>query len=243
VRNLIDVSAFFSVYSSIKMTKNQWYTRGMKRVFRLMIWFFCSSLAIFALSAAAWFLQTRPNFFVGKQQQILTGRSIVSQDLAFDAQVGSEDARPQIVANFLKRYQSPLQPYDEYGQKLVEIADRYGIDFRLLPAIAMQESNLCKSTNPGAPHNCLGFGIHKSGTLDFDSYEDGFDRAGRELKTFYIDQGLTTVELIESKYTPSSNGSWANSVNQWMAEMRYDDRQLGREMKTNADVSEFAKER
>jgi hypothetical protein len=136
-----------------------------------------------------------------------------------------------------------LQPYDEYGQKLVEIADRYGIDFRLLPAIAMQESNLCKSTNPGAPHNCLGFGIHKSGTLDFDSYEDGFDRAGRELKTFYIDQGLTTVELIESKYTPSSNGSWANSVNQWMAEMRYDDRQLGREMKTNADVSEFAKER
>lgn len=107
----------------------------------------------------------------------------------------------------------------------------------------MQESNLCKATNPAAPHNCLGFGIHKSGTLDFDSYEDGFDRAGRELKAFYIDKGLTTVEAIERKYTPSSNGSWANSVNQWMAEMRFDDRQLGRENNVNTDASEFAKER
>lgn len=225
------------------MAKNQWYTRGMKRVFRVFLWFFFASLSVLVFSAAAWFLQTRPGFLLGSQQQILGGRSIVNQNLAFDAQVGSEDARPQIIANFLERYQSPMQPYDEYGQKLVAIADHYGIDFRLLPAIAMQESNLCKSTNPGAPHNCLGFGIHKTGTLDFDSYEDGFDRAGRELKTFYIDQGLTTVELIESKYTPSSNGSWANSVNQWMAEMRYDDRQMGRELKTNADVNEFAKER
>lgn len=29
--------------------------------------------------------------------------------------------------------------------KIVAIADKYNIDFRLLPAIAMQESNLCKS--------------------------------------------------------------------------------------------------
>jgi hypothetical protein len=43
------------------------------------------------------------------------------------------------------------------------------------------------------------------------------------------------------KYTPSSDGSWASSVNQWMAEMRYDDHQAGREKKTDANVMEFAK--
>jgi hypothetical protein len=154
----------------------------------------------------------------------------------------SEDARGQIIAQFLERYNSPMKPYDFYGKKIVEIADRYQIDFRLLPAIAMQESGLCKNQNPAAPHNCLGFGIHKSGTLDFESYEAGFERAGRELKAYYIDKGLVTVEQIESKYTPSSNGSWANSVNQWMAEMRFDDRQMGRENKDNASVLEFAKE-
>jgi hypothetical protein len=154
--------------------------------------------------------------------------------------VESEDARSELIAKFLERHNSPMTPYDYYGKKLVEIADRHGLDFRLLPAIAMQESNLCRATNPKAPNNCLGFGIHSRGTLDFESYEAGFERAGRELKQNYIDQGLDTVSLIESKYTPSSNGSWANSVNQWMAEMRYDDRDKGRTEKTNTSVLEFS---
>jgi hypothetical protein len=148
------------------------------------------------------------------------------------------DARSQIVANFLKRHNAPLQPYDQYGQIFVDIADRYDIDFRLLPAIAMQESNLCKVI-PENSYNCLGFGVHSRGTLRFESYEANFERTARELKANYIDRGLTTPEEIMRKYTPSSKGSWAASVNQWMAEMRYDDRSLGRTMKTNADLLEF----
>jgi hypothetical protein len=149
-----------------------------------------------------------------------------------------EDSRPAIVTRFLERHNSPLIPHHYYGAKLVEIADQYNLDFRLLPAIMMQESNLCKKI-PEGTHNCLGFGIHERGTLGFDSYEAGFERAAREIKANYIDIGLTTPEEIMTKYTPSSKGSWANSVNQWMAEMRYDDRDLGRTKKTNADVLEF----
>ncbi len=152
----------------------------------------------------------------------------------------ASDGRAEIVAKFLERYNSPLKPYDHFGQVFVDVADRYNFDFRLLPAIAMQESNLCKASDP-AIFNCLGFGIHKKGTLAFESYEANFERAGKELKANYIDKGLTTPELIMKKYTPSSNGSWANSVNQWMAEMRYDDRQSGRTKKIDANVMEFAK--
>jgi hypothetical protein len=104
----------------------------------------------------------------------------------------------------------------------------------------MQESNLCK-TAPADTFNCLGFGIHKRGTLAFPSYEANFERAGKELKANYIDKGLTTPEQIMRKYTPSSNGSWADSVNQWMAEMRFDDRQAGQANEADANVMEFAK--
>ncbi len=148
------------------------------------------------------------------------------------------DARAEIVASFLKRHSSPLEPYDHYGRVLVETADRYQLDYRLLPAIMMQESNLCKSIIPGS-NNCLGFGIHARGTLTFESYEASFDRAARELKERYIDIGLTTPEDIMRKYTPSSNGSWAFSVNQWIVEMEYNDREHARENRVNNNLLEY----
>lgn len=161
-----------------------------------------------------------------------------SNGLQFEAR--TSDARVDIVASFLERYDSPLSPYDHYAKALVESADRYGLDYRLLPAIMMQESNLCKRADP-AIHNCLGFGIHERGTLAFDSYEESFDRAARELKQRYIDIGLTTPDLIMKKYTPGSNGSWANSVNQWIAEMEHNDRSRGIANTGDADLTAYGK--
>lgn len=154
------------------------------------------------------------------------------------SEIGFGDARADIVANFLRRHNSPLDPPEHYARVLVETADRYNLDYRLLPAIMMQESNLCKSA-PEGTYNCLGFGIHARGTLGFESYEAGFDRAARELKQRYIDIGLTTPEDIMKKYTPSSTGSWAFSVNQWIVEMEHDDRQLAREERRNNDLLEY----
>jgi hypothetical protein len=156
--------------------------------------------------------------------------------LLYDAR--TNDARVDIVASFLARYKSPLQPYEKYAKALVDAADHNDLDYRLLPAIMMQESNLCKSSDP-AIHNCLGFGIHKGGTLGFDTYEEGFERAAKELKERYINIGLVTPEQIMHKYTPSSNGSWAASVNQWIAEMEYNDRGKGKELKTDADLKQY----
>ncbi|HCR92637.1 MAG TPA: hypothetical protein DIU47_01640, partial [Candidatus Pacebacteria bacterium] len=117
-------------------------------------------------------------------------------------------------------------------------ADKYNVDYRLIPAIMMQESNLCKAIPPGS-YNCLGFGIHAKGTLTFDSYEESIERATRELKANYIDIDLTTPEEIMTKYTPGSNGSWAASVNQWIAEMEYNDRAKGKSEKSDADLTVY----
>lgn len=150
--------------------------------------------------------------------------------------VETQDSRIDIIASFLERHTSPLKPYDYFGRFIVETSDRYEVDYRLIPAIMMQESNLCERIPPGS-HNCLGFGIHERGTLTFDSYEESIDRATRELKQNYIDLGLTTPEKIMTKYTPSSNGSWANAVNQFIAEMEYNDRGKGREATGDADLT------
>ncbi len=102
----------------------------------------------------------------------------------------------------------------------------------------MQESNLCKNI-PTDSYNCLGFGIHERGTLAFENFDANFQRAARELKMYYIDEGLTTPQEIMTKYTPGSNGSWADSVNQWMTEMRYNDRELGKQIDQDNNVLEF----
>jgi hypothetical protein len=152
--------------------------------------------------------------------------------------IETADARVDIVAAFLTRHDSPLTPAEHYARSLVETADRYNLDYRLLPAIMMQESNLCKVSDPKL-HNCLGFGIHARGALGFDTYEDSFDRAARELKQRYIDIGLTTPEAIMTKYTPSSNGSWAFSVNQWIVEMEHNDQQLARVERQDNNLLEY----
>ena len=125
------------------------------------------------------------------------------------------DARGEILKNYLAAYSSPLLPFANY---IVDRADTYGIDFRLITAIAQQESNLCKVI-PDNSFNCWGWGIHSKGTLGFASFEEGIDVVSKGLKTEYIDKGYVTPEQIMSKYTPLSNGSWAYGVNKFLLEM------------------------
>lgn len=131
-------------------------------------------------------------------------------------EVGRSDARTEIVRQYLEKYNSPLEPH---ATSLVLTSDKYGLDYRLLPAIAQQESNLCKIIPPET-HNCWGWGIHSQGTLGFESYEESMEAVAKGLKTEYIDKGYETVPEIMSKYTPNSpEGAWAKGVQQFMSEM------------------------
>ncbi|PIR61677.1 MAG: hypothetical protein COY81_00650 [Candidatus Pacebacteria bacterium CG_4_10_14_0_8_um_filter_43_12] len=208
-----------------------------------LLWFFVSAGVILAGVATVHFdlnPPTKPE--EADQEKVLISAAQLpnAPDLAANAVGEAEeaDARVILVQNFIERHDSPLAEELNFGQVLVDLADTYEVDFRLLPAIAMQESNLCKVT-PRGSYNCLGLGVHERGTWEFQSYQENFEAAAKILKTNYIDRGLTSPVEIMAKYTPKSNGSWAESVNQWMAEMRYDDRQAGRELKTNADLLEF----
>jgi len=130
--------------------------------------------------------------------------------------IGVEDARPALIHQYLERYSSPLTPYSNL---IVSAADQYSLDFRLITAIAQQESNLCKVIPPGS-YNCWGWGITGSGTLGFSSYEDGIKKVSVGLRNEYLGKGYKTVEDIMGKYTPLSNGSWAKGVTEFMDEMQ-----------------------
>lgn len=142
--------------------------------------------------------------------------SLPSDFPSVSGEIVEEDARPEIIKRFLGSYKSPLTPYSGY---IVEIADKYGIDWKLLPAIAMKESGLCKII-PEESYNCWGWGIHSRGTLRFDSYEEGIETVSRGIRENYVDIGLVTIEEIMSKWIPHSpNGAWAEGVRLYMAEM------------------------
>ncbi len=215
----------------------------MKKIWSALIWLsittglVLTSIAVFHLN----FEYPQNPMVVQELQQVSIGAN--NQDegqiQGIQSNIELEDGRAEIVANFLTQHNSPLTPHDYYGQVLVEIADRYDLDFRFLPAIMMEESNLCKNIPEGS-YNCLGFGIHSRSTLGFDSYEAGFERAASELHANYVKQGRIKVSEIARKYTASVE-KWTNSVNQWMAEMKYDDRRLGLEKKDDASVLEYAR--
>jgi len=136
----------------------------------------------------------------------------------FDNQVGTSDARALIIKNYLRRYSSPLEPFAAY---LVETADKYDLDYRLLVAIAQQESNLCKRI-PENSHNCWGYGIYGDLVTRFDSYPEGIETVAKGLRKNYLDKGLDTPEKIMAKYTPPSiekGGPWAKGVNQFLLDL------------------------
>ncbi|MBI2596761.1 glucosaminidase domain-containing protein [Candidatus Daviesbacteria bacterium] len=134
-------------------------------------------------------------------------------------QIERTDARPKIIEGFFKKYHSPLSSFSEL---FVGVADKYDLNYRLLPAIAMQESNggkrvIANSFNP------FGFGIYGSSVIRFSSWEESIEMVGRALRENYLNMGLNTPQKIMTKYTPPSlakGGRWAKGVSVFMEELR-----------------------
>ncbi len=139
-----------------------------------------------------------------------------SQHVISDA-IEQADARIELVRQFLTRYKSPLEPF---AQDIVETADAYNIDFRLIPAIAMQESGLCKKIIvENAEHNCWGYGIYGEKTMGFSDYKDGIETVTKALAK-YKSLGLESPEEIMQRYAPRSDGSWSFSVEFFMNKLK-----------------------
>lgn len=120
------------------------------------------------------------------------------------------DPRMATLQQFFKKYNSVL-----YGHTatILDASDRYQLDYRLLPAIAMQESGLCKKI-PVDSHNCWGWGITGGKVRRFASYDEAIYAIAEGIRTEYVDKrNLTTVAQIMRVYTPADDGNWAAMIN------------------------------
>jgi len=129
--------------------------------------------------------------------------------------IEGQDAKVEMVRQFFAKYNSPLEPY---AKDVVDAANGYNLDFSLIPAIAMQESNLCKKA-PVDSYNCWGFGMYGKKITRFENYKEAIYAVAKTLSQ-YKNKGLETPEEIMKKYTPSNNGSWAYSVSFFMNRLK-----------------------
>lgn len=190
--------------------------RLMRKIILSISFFAFTPILLFASIFYLLFLSYSSGFRNGLTNQVLNRgvafAALPSAENVLGDSIISKDARIEIVRQFFARYNSPLEPF---ASNIVEDADKYGLDYKLLPAIAMQESNLCQKIIVDS-YNCWGFGIYGKTVTRFGSYPEAIDTVSKTLATNYIAGGLNTPEEIMSKYTPSSNGSWAHGVSYFM---------------------------
>ncbi|QQG40645.1 MAG: hypothetical protein HYV37_03760 [Candidatus Levyibacteriota bacterium] len=150
------------------------------------------------------------------QSQTVAYAALPSAQDIIEQEVIMQDARVEMIKQFFAKYKSPLEPY---AKEVVNYADDFGLDFRLIPSIAMQESNLCLKA-PVDSNNCWGFGIYGGKVRMFKDYKEGIYEVTKTLATNYKKNGLETPEQIMTRYTPGSNGSWARGVTHFMNQLQ-----------------------
>lgn len=95
--------------------------------------------------------------------------------------------RAEKIDNYFKERNMPLEGY---GRKMVEIADKNGLDWRLLPAISIRESS-------GGKHMCqnnpFGWG---SCRIIFSSLNEAIETVGYKLNNLPVYKGKTTKQKL-----------------------------------------------
>ncbi|MFZ5845693.1 MAG: glucosaminidase domain-containing protein [Patescibacteria group bacterium] len=130
------------------------------------------------------------------------------------ANIIAGDARSLLLASFLRGYNSPLAPYADL---IVQEADKNGIDFRLVIAIAMCESNLGKRMPTQDSHNAWGIAVYtgKMSGAKFANWPEAIRWVSDYIREKYYDRGLVDLKDIGAVWAPPSveNGySWTNCV-------------------------------
>lgn len=118
-----------------------------------------------------------------------------------------DDRRVKALKRVFEQYNSPLLGEEA---SYVKIADKNGVDWKLLPSIAGLESSFGKRLMPNS-YNAYGWG---GGHIYFDSWSDGIDTITKSLKERYYARGADTVWTIGPIYAASP--TWAVRVNSFM---------------------------
>jgi hypothetical protein len=116
------------------------------------------------------------------------------------------DPRVKKIKKLYHNYGSPLESKAEY---MVAVSDRFGIDYRLVPAISIVESSGGLYTY--RPYNAWGWG-GQGGAFTFSSWEESIWVVTKGIKEGYWDYGARTPYQMARSYCPPTWQSWAGKV-------------------------------
>ncbi len=137
-----------------------------------------------------------------------------SASFRLEAQKPARDYRVDLLRNYLKQYKSPLA--DE-AETFVSEADKYQLDYRLLPAMAGVESWF-GTRLPANSYNAWGWGIYGTHMTYFTTWDDGIHTISKELRERYMDKwGDRNVYEIGRHY--ASDEKWAGKVMHFIYDM------------------------
>ena len=190
----------------------------MRKTLLVIVWF---PLTVILLILNLTLLQATVN--TGKQSnhsksslvfatEHLTAQAGTAQVLGTSVVAG--DARGLLLQKFLDRHSSPMAPYADF---IVEQADNNGLDFRLLVAIAMCESNLGKHMPSHDSFNPIGIAVFTGQQTGkkFDNWQHAISWVSQYLKEKFYDRGITDLHDIGAIWAPPSvnnDYSWTRCV-------------------------------
>jgi len=121
------------------------------------------------------------------------------------------------IKKILEKYESPLV---ENVDDFIKTCVNYQIDCYLLPSISGVESTFGRHINPNS-YNPFGW---DRGYAIFKNFADGIEKVGYHLKNNYINDGLSTIEKIGSRYSESQ--AWASRVYFFINEFQNEEKKL-----------------
>ncbi|OGH19880.1 MAG: hypothetical protein A3D74_04740 [Candidatus Levybacteria bacterium RIFCSPHIGHO2_02_FULL_37_13] len=143
--------------------------------------------------------------------------------------IKSLDNRVKILGEFLKQYNSPLEPH---AVDFVKYADKYKLDWKLVAAISGLESTFGKAI-PYNSYNGWGWGIYGDNMIRFSSWTEGIKTVSEGLRENYINKwGAQDVYMIGRFY--ASSPTWASRVTYFMEKI---DEFKSKQLASNLSIS------
>lgn len=122
------------------------------------------------------------------------------------------DNKAKILAEYLAKFDSPMQ---YHAQDFIDASDAFGLDWKMLPAIAGVESTFGKRI-PGG-FNAFGWGVYGTQAIYFNSWREGIFTVGKGLRENYLNKGLNNPYSINRIYAASP--AWGGKVSFFMQDI------------------------
>ena len=170
-----------------------------------------NNLSSHGIDASEYSIRTSPLSDAGDAKPNFTG---TGQVLAADIVAG--DGRSELLKKFMSG--SPMEPF---ADEIVKEADKYNMDYRLIPSIAMCESNLGVHMPSHDSYNAWGIAVYtgQQQGAKFANWTMAIQWVTKFFAEKFIQKNIVDIKDIGAVWAPPSvekQHSWANCVEKFM---------------------------